>query len=53
MALRGYESDIITTIYGPAGSGKTNFSLLAAVSCASKGNKVLFIDTEGDFLSNV
>lgn len=45
----GYESDIITTIYGPAGSGKTNFSLLAAVSCASKGNKVLFIDTEGGF----
>ena len=45
----GYEADIITTIYGPAGAGKTNFCLLAAVSQARKGNKVLFIDTEGGF----
>ncbi len=47
--LGGYEKDIITTIYGPAGSGKTNFSLLAAVSQAKKGNKVIYIDTEGGF----
>lgn len=45
----GYESEVITTIYGSAGSGKTNFSLLAAVSQACKGNKVIFIDTEGGF----
>jgi len=45
----GYEKDIITTIYGPAGSGKTNFCLLASVSQAKKGNKVIFIDTEGGF----
>jgi len=45
----GYERDIITTIYGPAGSGKTNFCLLAAVSQAKKGNKVIYIDTEGGF----
>ncbi|MBS3066749.1 DNA repair and recombination protein RadB [Candidatus Pacearchaeota archaeon] len=45
----GYEKDIITTIYGPAGSGKTNFCLLSAVSQAKKGNKVIFIDTEGGF----
>lgn len=45
----GYESDIITTVYGPAGSGKTNFCLLAAVSQAYKGKRVLFIDTEGGF----
>lgn len=45
----GYESDIITTIYGASGSGKTNFCLLACVSQAKKGNKVLFIDTEGGF----
>lgn len=45
----GYEKDIITTVYGPAGSGKTNFCLLAAVSQAKKGNKVIFIDTEGGF----
>jgi len=45
----GYEKDIITTVYGPAGSGKTNLCLLAAVSQAKKGSKVVFIDTEGGF----
>ena len=45
----GYETDIITTIYGPAGSGKTNFCLLAGVSQAKKGNKVIYVDTEGGF----
>lgn len=45
----GYEKDIITTIYGGAGSGKTNFCILAAVSQAKKGNKVIYIDTEGGF----
>lgn len=43
----GYESEIITTFYGPAGSGKTNFCLMAASVQASKGKKVIFIDTEG------
>ncbi len=45
----GYETDIITTIYGPAGCGKTNLCMLAAVSQAKKGKKVIFIDTEGGF----
>ncbi|MBT7706712.1 DNA repair and recombination protein RadB [archaeon] len=45
----GYESDIISTIYGPGGSGKTNFCMLAAVSVARKGGRVIFIDTEGGF----
>lgn len=45
----GYETDIITTIYGPGGSGKSNFCILAATSQARKGNKVIFIDTEGGF----
>lgn len=45
----GYEKDIITTIYGPAGSGKTNFCVLAAASQAKKSNKVIFMDTEGGF----
>ena len=45
----GYEKDIITMIAGPPGSGKTNFVTLAACSQAKKGNKVLFIDTEGGF----
>ena len=37
----GYDSDTITTIYGPAGSGKTNFCMLACVSQAKKENKVI------------
>lgn len=45
----GYETDIITTLYGPGGSGKTNFCILVAVSQAKKQNKVIFIDTEGGF----
>ena len=45
----GYESDIITTIYGPGGSGKSNICMIAAVSQAKKQNKVIFIDTEGGF----
>jgi len=45
----GYEVDVVTTIYGPAGSGKTNLVLLAAISIAKQGKKVIYIDTEGGF----
>jgi DNA repair protein RadB len=45
----GYETDIITTLYGPAGSGKTNLCMLATVSQVKKNKKVIFIDTEGGF----
>jgi DNA repair protein RadB len=45
----GYETDIITTIYGPGGSGKSNICLIVATSQAKKGGKVIFVDTEGGF----
>jgi DNA repair protein RadB len=45
----GYETDAITTIYGPAGAGKTNLALIAAVHTAQQGKKVIYIDTEGGF----
>ena len=45
----GYDKDIITTIYGPAGCGKTNLCIIAAASAARHGGKVIFIDTEGGF----
>jgi len=45
----GYEKDIITMVAGPPGCGKTNFVILASCSQAKKGNKVLFVDTEGGF----
>ena len=45
----GYEADAITTIYGPAGAGKTNMAMLAALEIAKQGKKVIFVDTEGGF----
>ncbi|MAG37861.1 DNA repair and recombination protein RadB [Candidatus Pacearchaeota archaeon] len=45
----GYESDVVTVLYGGSGTGKTNFCLLAAVSQAKKGKKVIFVDSEGGF----
>jgi len=45
----GYEIDVITTLYGPGGSGKTNFCLMASAEQASRGKKVIYIDTEGGF----
>jgi len=45
----GYEVDTITTIYGPAGSGKTTFCLLCMIDIIEKGKKVIFIDSEGGF----
>jgi DNA repair protein RadB len=45
----GYEKDVITMIAGPPGSGKTNFTILVACSQSKKGNKVIFVDTEGGF----
>lgn len=44
----GLETGIITTIYGSAGSGKSNISLIAAAS-AEKIGKIIFIDTESSF----
>ncbi|MBC8501041.1 MAG: DNA repair and recombination protein RadB [DPANN group archaeon] len=44
----GYEKDVITTIYGPAGSGKTNMCLMTIASFP-KNKKVIYIDTEGSF----
>lgn len=47
----GYETDVITMIAGPPGSGKTNFAILAACSQSRHGRKVIFIDSEGGFSS--
>lgn len=45
----GFEKGIISTLYGPAGSGKSNIAMLTALVIASQGKKVVFIDTEGGF----
>ena len=45
----GYEKDVITTIYGPAGSGKTVLCLLCAINISKNGKKVVYVDCEGGF----
>jgi DNA repair protein RadB len=45
--LGGYDNNIITTVFGPSGVGKTNLALMCAVNVAQAGKRVLFIDTEG------
>ena len=49
MLEGGYENDVLTTIYGPAGSGKTNLCLIASRNIAKKEKKILFVDSEGGF----
>ncbi|MBI2541948.1 DNA repair and recombination protein RadB [Candidatus Woesearchaeota archaeon] len=49
MLNGGYEKDVITTVYGPAGSGKTVLCLLCAINVAMKGKKVVYVDSEGGF----
>jgi DNA repair protein RadB len=49
MLEGGYEQDIVTTVYGPAGAGKTILCILAAVRASMLGKKVIYVDTEGGF----
>ena len=42
----GLERGIITTLFGSAGSGKSNIAMLSALSVAERVKKVVFIDTE-------
>lgn len=43
----GFESGIITQLYGASGTGKTNICMQLAIECVRGGKKVIFIDTEG------
>ena len=45
----GWERNILNTIYGPAGSGKTLLCLMTLIEVVKKGGKVVYIDTEGGF----
>ena len=45
----GYEKDVITTIYGPAGAGKTVLCLLCSINIAKDGKKIIYVDCEGGF----
>ena len=43
----GFESGIITQLYGEAGTGKSNIAMQLAVQAVARGLRVIFIDTEG------
>jgi len=43
----GFESGIITQLYGESGTGKSNIVMQLAVQAVSRGLRVIFIDTEG------
>ncbi len=45
----GLQKKLITQIYGPPGSGKSNVCLQATVNATKMGQRVLFIDPEGSF----
>lgn len=45
----GLPEKIITQIYGPAGSGKTNICLQALCNAARANKKAIYIDTESGF----
>lgn len=45
----GFEKGIVTTIYGPAGSGKTNICMLTLIRLTGMGKRIIYIDTESGF----
>ena len=47
--VKGLERRSLINFYGEPGSGKTNICLLAALDCARKDGRVLYIDSEGGF----
>lgn len=45
----GVRTGMLTDVYGPGGSGKSQLCFTLCANCASAGDKVLFIDTTGTF----
>ncbi|MBN1156489.1 DNA repair and recombination protein RadB [Candidatus Woesearchaeota archaeon] len=45
----GFETGVLNTVYGPAGSGKTCCCLIAAILQSMEGRKTVYIDTESNF----
>lgn len=43
----GFEKDVVNTIYGPPGSGKSNICMICLARNPDK--KIIYIDTEGSF----
>ena len=45
----GFPTKTVSLVYGEAETGKTSLAIQCAVSCARKGLRSLFIDTDGTF----
>ena len=45
----GIKNGIITDIFGPSSTGKTQMALQIAVNCLSRGGTILYQDTTGSF----
>lgn len=45
----GYAEGEITSIFGPAASGKTTLAMLATINLVKNNKKIIFIDTENGF----
>jgi len=45
----GFERDCLTTVYGPAGCGKSNIGMCAIAEALKSQKKAIYIDTEGSF----
>ena len=43
----GFDSGVVTQIYGASGTGKSNLCIQLAIETVKGGRKVIFIDTEG------
>ncbi|MEA1943799.1 MAG: AAA family ATPase, partial [Euryarchaeota archaeon] len=43
----GFETGVVTQLFGAPGSGKTNIILQLIIECVKGGKKVVFIDSEG------
>ncbi|MCF7871983.1 DNA repair and recombination protein RadB [Candidatus Woesearchaeota archaeon] len=43
----GFEKDVVTTVFGPPGSGKSNLCMICLAR--NRDNKIIYIDTEGSF----
>lgn len=50
--LGEYPNDGITTIYGPAKSGKTNLILTTAIQIIKNNKKIIVINTEGEIIAD-
>jgi DNA repair protein RadB len=45
----GLRGKIITQLYGPAGSGKSNICMQSLCNCVKAGKRAVYVDTEGGF----